>query len=464
MPLAWFFTQHVPSLLISSDYQIFYPLPANNLPMNTQADLYNGIDIQVNHTLEALRKSEYLHQQVIQNLSAAIYTCDANGYITYYNKAAAELWGREPEIGKDLWCGSWKIFDPEDGKRVSLDECPMAKALKGRKSVRGEEIIVERPDGVRRNIMPHPDPIFDENGKVVAAVNMLVDITSLKKTENQLRESEKQYKQIAEELEKRVDERTQDLKSANQALQRSNEELEQFAFIASHDMQEPLRKIKTFSQRLAKKNSDVLDDTGKSYLEKIKNSADRMTGLINDVLNYSRFLYIDDQFVKTDLNQVLKDVLDDLEIVIEEKGAQVKSEDLPAVTAIPLLMNQLFHNLISNSLKFCREEESRCVIDIQARSLSPSEAAARHLNESFSYCEITVQDNGIGFKQEFAEAIFSIFKRLNTRDKYEGSGIGLALCRKIINTHRGDIFAKSIVGEGTTIHVILPLDLEKISG
>ena len=409
------------------------------------------------HALEALRKSEYLHQQLVQSLAAAVYTCDADGFITFYNKAAADLWGREPEIGKDLWCGSWKIFSPKDGSPVSLDHCPMAKALKGGESVRGEDIIVERPNGERRNIMPYPDPIFDADGNVIAAVNMLVDITGLKQTENQLRESEKQYKQVAAELEKRVEERTKDLREANVALRRTNAELEQFAFIASHDMQEPLRKIKTFSLRLAKKNGDSLDESGKQYLSKIKSSADRMEGLINDVLNYSRFLYSDEQFVKTDLNEVLKNILNDLEIVIEEKKAVIQAEDLPSVTAIPLLMNQLFHNLISNSLKFCKDTEP-CKLFITSRALPAKEVAQRKLREDLSYCEIIFKDNGIGFEQEFAETIFNIFKRLNTREKYAGSGIGLALCRKIINTHQGEIFAQSEVNEGTAIHIILPVE------
>lgn len=407
-------------------------------------------------TLEALLQSEYLHQQLVQNLAAAVYTCNADGFITFYNKAAADLWGREPELGKDLWCGSWKIFSPQDGTQMSLDECPMARALKHGKSVRGEEIIVERPDGIRRVIMPYPDPIFDVNGTIIAAVNMLVDITELKQKENQIRESETRYRQIAAELEKRVEERTRDLQEANTALQRTNAELEQFAFIASHDMQEPLRKIKIFSQRLTKKNSESLDDTGKLYLSKIRDSATRMEGLINDVLNYSRFLYSDEHFVVTDLNEVLQNVMNDLEIVIEEKNAKILSQHLPTVTAIPLLMNQLFHNLIGNSLKFCRDE-APCIVEITSRTLSAEEAAQRKLLSNRTYCEIVFDDNGIGFKQEFAESIFNIFKRLNTREKYAGSGIGLALCRKIMNTHQGEIFARSEIDEGTAIHIILPL-------
>ncbi len=406
---------------------------------------------------EILKEKVRRQSQLIQTLPAAIYTCDSRGYIKFYNKAAVELWGRAPEIGKDLWCGSWKIFKP-DGAPLSFDECPMAKALKEGRSIRGQEILIERPDGVRRNIMPHPDPIFDSSGNVVEAVNMLVDITELKKKENELRERESQLKRIAEDLEKRVAERTKDLKAANTALKRTNEELEQFAFIASHDMQEPLRKIKTFSRRLEKKSKGTLDDDSKEYLDKIKSSSDRMEGLINDVLNYSRLSYLGGQFVKTDLNELLKNVLGDFEVYIEERKAVVKSDELPVVTAIPLQMNQLFHNLISNSLKFCKNS-GPCIIVIKSRMLSGEEIALKMLNADLAYCEIIFEDNGIGFKQEFAKTIFNIFERLNEREKYEGTGIGLALCRKIAEIHHGEISAHSEVNVGTSFHVILPTGL-----
>ena len=425
-------------------------------PMESHLQVQNGVsDDQMHHALTALQRNEYLHNQLVQNLAAAIYTCDVNGYITFYNKAAAELWGREPEIGKDLWCGSWKIFSPQDGKQMSLDDCPMAKALKGGKSVRGEEIVVERPDGVRRNILPYPDPIFDSSGEVIAAVNMLVDITELRNQENKLRQSEGNLKQLTKDLDKRVDERTAELKDANASLTSINKELEQFAFIASHDMQEPLRKIKTFTNRLEKK-SEVLDEISRSYLMKIKKSSGRLENLIHDVLNYSRIGYLDNQFVEIDLNEILKNVREDFEVMIEERAAVITHNTLPIICAIPFQMNQLFYNIVGNSLKFCKEEEP-CNLTIASRALSLVEVLTSGLDEKLSYCEITVKDNGIGFRQELAEAIFSIFKKLNGNSKYEGSGIGLALCRKIVNIHRGQIFARSAVDTGTTIHIILPL-------
>jgi two-component system CheB/CheR fusion protein len=281
-------------------------------------------------------------------------------------------------------------------------------------------------------------------------------LAALKQKDDALRESQAKNKQIAEKLEKLVVERTKDLDEANRKLLRTNAELEQFAFIASHDMQEPLRKIKIFTSRLEDKVKDFLDNESVMYLDKIKHSSERMTRLINDILNYSRLINLDEQFERTNLNETLKEVLDDFELSMEQNKLVIKSESLPVVNAIPLQMNQLFHNVISNSLKFCQDEHP-CELTISCRILSPAQIAERRLNAGMPYIEIIFKDNGIGFKQEFAENIFKIFERLHGRDKYEGTGIGLALCRKIVNIHHGDIFAVSAENNGTEMHVILPV-------
>ena len=167
-------------------------------------------------------------------------------------------------------------------------------------------------------------------------------------------------------------------------------------------------------------------------------------------------MHIEEQFVETDLNEILESVLNDFELPVEQKKAIIKSSKLPVIQAIPLQMNQLFHNLLSNGLKFTRPGVSP-VINITSRMLSKEEAGERIYRPGSPYCEIIFSDNGIGFNQDFAERIFKIFQRLNGRQEYEGTGIGLALCRKIVLLHHGEIFADSQEDQGTTVHIILPV-------
>ncbi len=658
-------------------------------------DGVNGfVTVGASITTDDLKETATKYQQLIQGLPAAIYTCDANGYILSYNKAAVELWGREPEIGKDSWCGSFKIYTT-DGTPMSLDECPMAIALKEAREINDIEIIVERPDGQKRNIMPYPKPFFNHAGKLIGAVNMLVDITDWKITEErnghfaaiiqssddaiisktldgivtswnnsaerifqytaeemigshitkivppdrldeeaailerlkkgeridhfetkriskdgklidislsispiknskgviigaskiardisdqkkaelQIRENEERIreseerlrlavesaelgmwdldlstgltttstqhrkilgypkeeqwskagfmnivhpadqamveqafqnaletgnisyeariirpdnnqerwirvngttmydkkhnpvrmlgtvldisdqKKAKEELEKMVLARTSELLTSNSALEKSNHELEQFAYIASHDLQEPLRKIQTFADIV----KEHLHDSAmtEKYFNKIYSSAHRMSRLINDVLNYSRLTKNGEQFINSDLNKILKDVLSDFELLIEQKQAVINYTDLPTIKGIPLQLHQLMANLISNSLKFA---EKQPVVNITAKQLTPKEVRqypALHLDNE--YIQLVFSDNGIGFEQQYAEQIFIIFQRLNNLKSYSGTGIGLALCKKIVDHHNGIITAQSEPGKGATFTIILPV-------
>jgi len=251
----------------------------------------------------------------------------------------------------------------------------------------------------------------------------------------------------ADELEKKVEERTAE-------LLRKNSELEQFAYIASHDLQEPLRKIRTFSELLQKglqKGTPV-----NNYFEKIQSSAARMTQLINDVLDYSRLSGRDVQFVSTDLNTILQQVKTDFDLLIEQKQAIIRNNLLPSIKGVPLQILQLFTNLIGNSLKF---SEKQPVITITGAALPASERASYPgLQDDIDYVKLEFTDNGIGFEQKFAEKIFTIFQRLNEGRQYAGTGIGLALCKKIVENHHGAIRAEGHIDEGATFTVILPAD------
>lgn len=247
---------------------------------------------------------------------------------------------------------------------------------------------------------------------------------------------------------------SEELKKMNEALVKSNAELEQFAYVSSHDLQEPLRKIQTFSDLLNRSlNNEGFD--ARRYIDKINASAERMTVLIRDLLSYSRLSKTNDQFIDTDLQQILDNVKNDFEVVIRQKHAQIRSMPLPVIKAIPIQLNQLFYNLIGNALKF---SENAPVIDITCSRVSRQQMKdLPRLKPQHSYIELSFKDNGIGFEQVYAEKIFTIFQRLNDRQQYSGTGIGLAICKKIAENHGGFIEAQSRPGEGAKFTVYLAL-------
>lgn len=237
-------------------------------------------------------------------------------------------------------------------------------------------------------------------------------------------------------------------------LNRTNRELEQFAYFASHDLQEPLRKIMSFSDRLISKFEESLGNEGKLFLSRIQAATQRMQALIDDLLTFSRTNRESQAFETTDLNDVLIIVLKDLDLLIETKKAEINVENLPTLNAVTHQMVQLFTNLIANALKFSKET-------------TPSVTISYYLDEDINtvrfpfllektYYHITVKDNGIGFDDANAERIFLIFQRLHGRTEYSGTGVGLAICKKIIENHKGAIYAESEIDEGSTFHILLP--------
>jgi len=302
------------------------------------------------------------------------------------------------------------------------------------------EARIIRPDNKQeRWIRVNGTTMYDKKHNPVRMLGTVLDITDQKKAK--------------EELEKMVLARTSELLTSNSALEKSNHELEQFAYIASHDLQEPLRKIQTFADMV----KDHLHDSELTakYFNKIYSSAHRMSRLINDVLNYSRLTKTGEQFINTDLNKILKDVLSDFELLIEQKQAVITYTDLPTIKGIPLQLHQLFANLISNALKFSEKQPQ---ISITAKQLTPKEVRQipdLHLDNE--YVQLVFADNGIGFEQQYAEQIFIIFQRLNNQRTFSGTGIGLALCKKIVDHHDGIIVAQSEPGKGATFTIILPI-------
>lgn len=285
-----------------------------------------------------------------------------------------------------------------------------------------------------------------------------------------------EIKQANENLEQRVQERTEQLLATNNALaseiderqrtedklkaytirlEQSNRELEDFAFVASHDLQEPLRKIQAFGDRFKIKFSDTLTPEGKDYLERMQRAANRMQNLINDLLAFSRVTTKAQPFTPINLNKVVQDVLSDLEVHVQRLGGEVQVNELTTLEADPLQMQQLFQNLISNALKFhCPDQPP--IIKIWSQSIE----APDHLetsDKSSTLCQICVQDNGIGFDEKYLDRIFTVFQRLHGRNEYEGTGVGLAICRKIVERHNGSITAISALDQGATFIVTLPI-------
>ncbi|MGI5308296.1 sensor histidine kinase [Rheinheimera sp. WS51] len=270
--------------------------------------------------------------------------------------------------------------------------------------------------------------------------------------------NEQQYllllEQKNQQLTNKVEERTQELNLYAEELSRSNRELEDFAFVASHDLQEPLRKIQAFGDRLESSYADALEARGLDYLKRMRNAASRMSTLITDLLEFSRVGTRGRDFAETDLNTVLNYVLDDLEIAIKESAAKIDISPLPTIQADSSQLQQLFLNLLSNAIKFRRSDKTAHIV-IKAQAYNASEA---QLALCDNWYQITVSDNGIGFSQEYAEKIFTPFQRLHGRTEYKGTGIGLAVCRRIAERHRGEIAAVSELGQGASFSIILPAE------
>ena len=323
----------------------------------------------------------------------------------------------------------------------------------------------------------------DEVGQLAESFRVMVDklkkaFGDLEGTVAELREREGQLNRLNDTLEERVAERTLQLSKTNadlegeinerkqaqrelvlkaEELARSNSELEQFAYVASHDLQEPLRKVQSFGDLLTSRSGEALNEQGRGYLQRMKDAAARMQTLIVDLLSYSRITSQAQPFVPVHLAELTQEVVSDLEIRIESTGGRVEVGDLPTIAADPTQMRQLMQNLIGNGLKFHRSEEPP-IVRVRGRVLDGKVDGLNRDSSLDEVCELTIEDSGIGFEEKYLDRIFTIFQRLHGRSVYEGTGIGLATCRKIVEQHRGSITAKSTPGEGATFIVTLPVN------
>ena len=293
------------------------------------------------------------------------------------------------------------------------------------------EYIIKTSTGALKNISTKGKLVKDDHDEVVKILCINRDITALRSFEKE------QERNIRE-------------------LNRSNRDLEEFAYIASHDLQEPLRKISMFTERLKAKYDKSLDKEGELFIERILISAANMRTLIDNLLDFSRTNRRSHTFDQVDIRTILEGVISELELKIEETKADIKvTGTFPVLEAVTSEMTQLFSNILSNAIKF-RKQHVRAEINVHAAKLGKSEKQLLGLPLNSNFHKIEVQDNGIGFEPEYSDKIFQIFQRLNGKSEYPGSGIGLAICKKIVEKHNGLIFAKSRPDEGATFTVILP--------
>ncbi len=399
----------------------------------------------------ALREGEAKYRTLVEQIPAVTYIEERDEGepewdLVYVSPQVEALLGYTPEeylSEPKIW---ERLLYPDDRERVLAEEA--------RTKETGE------PFGVQYRIFTRTGDVAwirdetilvrDEEGRSLFRQGVMYDITDQKRAEEEVR-------RLNEELERRVAERTAQLEAYAEKLQRSNRELQDFAYIASHDLQEPLRKVLTFGDRLKAKYGEALGEQGRDYVERMEGAAARMRDLVDDLLTLSRVTTEARPFAPVDLTEVAREVISDLEARIEEVGGHVEVHELPTIEADRLQMRQLLQNLIGNALKFHKRSGEAPVVKVRPE-ISEERRGARDAGSARNeLCRITVEDNGIGFDEEHLERIFMPFQRLHGRDVYEGTGMGLAICRKVVERHGGKITAEGAPGRGATFTVTLPM-------
>ncbi len=405
---------------------------------------------------------------LMENIPEAISIATApDAYITMVSKYGRELMGRPNSVIGGIGIEkhvNWKIFYPDGETQVAGDDLPLSRAVQRGEVTTEAELILETATGERIAVLCNAAPIKDKDDNITGGIVAWRDIRAIKAAREQL---QKAYDQ----LELRVNERTAELAEANiqllqevserkkaeaervlytARLEQSNRELDSFAAVASHDLQEPLRKIQAFGDRLDQKYRGKLDETALDYIKRMQAAAGRMQSMVSSLLHFSRVSTDVRPMSDTDLRKILRKIVQDLEIRIEQKGARVEIGNLPVIEADPDQMRHLFLNLVGNSLKFSGNKPP--FIQISANETVPPQGK----DFGSPWYDIIVEDNGIGFQEEYLEKIFVLFQRLHGRSAYEGSGVGLAICKKVVEHHNGVISARSEPGKGTRFIISLP--------
>jgi PAS domain S-box-containing protein len=372
-----------------------------------------------------LQSGDYAYRVLIEEFSEGAVNVTENGLIVYTNSYFYELL----KLPYEKIAGSF-IFDfihPDSKEKFNA---LFAESLKGKSK---GEINLE----VNNKIIPVYISLTSLQPKLATVGIIITDLSEKKKNEEVIIKYQK------------------DLEAKNAALLQRNEELAAFTFIASHDLQEPLRKIQTFSNRILDKGHEEFSPVIKDYFQRITAASKRMQNLIMSLLNYSRTNTAENIYVPTDLNKILEEVKNNLHEFLEEQMAAIETSDLPVLNVVPYQFSQLFSNMITNSVKY-KKKDVNPVIKISACMAEASEIQVEEALHYNKYCKIIIADNGIGFEPQYAEKIFELFQRLHGRFEYEGTGIGLAICKKIVQNHHGFIKASGLPNIGSTFSIYIP--------
>ena len=473
------------------------------------AGAFNDMAARRKQAEQSLRESEQWLSTTLRSIGDAVIATDGKGLVTLMNPVAKDLtgWDEAEAVGKPLE-GVFNIINEQTGERA---ESPVARVLREGVVVGlANHTVLIAKDGTKRPIADSGAPMRDEEGNIIGTVMVFRDITERRRAEEELRQHRDHLEALVEqragelqrtneELEVEVAERkraaeelretleelgasqtatfnmmldaeearrlaeqaNEDLKSEmaerrrveealrerSEDLERSNKELEQFAYVASHDLQEPLRMVSSYTQLLARRYQDKLDADANDFINFAVDGANRMQRLINDLLAYSRVGTRGKPFETTYCEVVIDQALDNLRLAIEKSGAVITHDPLPTVMADDAQLAQLFQNLIGNAIKFHGDQPPRIHVSAQKTS---------EVSETSEVWQFSVRDNGIGIDPQYYERIFVIFQRLHGKEEYPGTGIGLAVCKRIVERHGGRIWVESEPGEGSTFYFTIP--------
>ncbi|MBK5272494.1 MAG: PAS domain-containing protein, partial [Bacteroidia bacterium] len=384
-----------------------------------------------------IEESEKQFRQLSDFMPQKIWTADAKGKKNYFNQKWLDYSGISFEELKD-W-GWKKIIHPDDWEKTKKR---WQQSIKTGKDYEMENRLL-RKDGKYLWHLTRAIAIKDEDDKIKTWIGSKTEI-----------QEQREQKEV---LEKEIADRTYELRQANEELLKINADLEAFAYVSSHDLQEPLRKIQTLASRILEKEKENLSVKGKDYFQRMQVTANRMQKLIEDLLAYSRTGTSERKFEKINLAIIIEEVKKELKYKIAEKNATIEAEELYPVNIIRFQFHQLLNNLIGNSLKFSRPQHPPHII-IKGSLVKGSDIRTQNLPPEKNYCHISIADNGIGFEKEFSEKIFEVFQKLHSKDEYEGTGIGLAIVKKIVDNHHGIIIATSLLNKGVTFDIYIPAD------